>query len=184
MNILKFVEIFPTEESCRIHFREVREIECVTCKKCNSKEHWWLGCKQQWKCKSCSFRTTLRSGTMMQSSKLPLRTWYLAMAFMSFSKKGLSANELSRQLDNKRYGTVWKLMHKIRSGMGKRDAKYKLDGMLEFDEGYFVTETTKLEHATTKAGRGSNRVQNVAILAKSTPLENIDKGKKSKCRSC
>ncbi|MFT4523413.1 MAG: hypothetical protein ACI8ZN_002366, partial [Bacteroidia bacterium] len=101
MNILKFVEIFPTEESCRIHFREVREIECVTCKKCNSKEHWWLGCKQQWKCKSCSFRTTLRSGTMMQSSKLPLRTWYLAMAFMSFSKKGLSANELSRQLDNK-----------------------------------------------------------------------------------
>jgi hypothetical protein len=119
---------------------------------------------------------------MMESSKLPLRTWYLAMAFMSFSKKGLSANELSRQL-GKRYGTVWLLMHKIRRGMGNRDSRYRLEGMLEFDEGYFVTETTKMEHHSTRAGRGSNRVQNVAILAESTPLENPMTGKISKqCR--
>lgn len=34
----------------------------------------------------------------MHGSNLKLRIWYLAMAFMSFSKKGISAKELQRQL--------------------------------------------------------------------------------------
>ena len=47
-------------------------------------------------------------------------TWYLCMAFMSFSKKGLSALEMELQIGHKRNETVWKLMHKIRTGMGKK----------------------------------------------------------------
>ena len=76
MNILRFVEEFPTEDSCREHFR-----------------------------------TGLRNGSMMEYSKLPLRTWYLTMAFMSFSKKGISAAEMQRQLGHRRYDTVRSLMH-------------------------------------------------------------------------
>ncbi len=34
---------------------------------------------------------------MMEGSKVSMRTWYLAMAFMSFGKKGISAAELQRQ---------------------------------------------------------------------------------------
>jgi len=34
----------------------------------------------------------------MQGSNLGLYQWYLAMAFMSFSKKGISASELQRQM--------------------------------------------------------------------------------------
>jgi hypothetical protein len=63
------------------------------------------------------------------------------MAFMTFSKKGISALEMQRQLGHKRYGTVWKLMHKIRDGMGKRDSLYQLNGSVEFDEGYFEQAT-------------------------------------------
>lgn len=59
------------------------------------------------------------------------------MALMSFSKKGISAMEMQRQLGHKRYRTIWVLMHKIRSGMGKRDDLYTLDGIVELDEGYF-----------------------------------------------
>ena len=159
MNILEFVKEVPNEESCRLHFKAVRESEGVLCKKCGCEQQWWLSGKWQWQCAQCNFRTTLRSGTMMQSSKLPLMTWYLAMAFISFSKKGLSACELSRQLGGKRYGTVWMLMHKIREGLGNRDSRYQLQDMFEFDEGYFATETSRLEHQTTKAGRGSKRVE-------------------------
>ena len=179
MNILEFVKEVPNEESCRLHFKAVRESEGVLCKKCGCEQQWWLSGKWQWQCAQCNFRTTLRSGTMMQSSKLPLMTWYLAMAFMSFSKKGLSACELSRQLGGKRYGTVWMLMHKIREGMGNRDSQYQLQDMFEFDEGYFATETSRLEHQTTKAGRGSKRVENVAVIAESTPLEDPRTGAKS-----
>ena len=89
MNIIKFIESFPDENSCREHFKEVREKQGIVCKKCGCTKHYWLKAKWQWQCSECLFRTGLRSGTMMENYKLPIRKWYLAMAFMSFSKKGI-----------------------------------------------------------------------------------------------
>jgi hypothetical protein len=181
MNILRFIEQFPTEDSCREHFREQRESEGVICKKCGGTHHYWLQAKWQWQCSRCDFRTTLRSGSMMEHSKLPVRKWYLAMAFMSYSKKGLSACELQRQLGHRRYDTVWSLMHRIRNAMGNRDSLYTLCGAIEFDEAYFSKATP--EGIKLKRGKGSQRKQNVAVMAESTPLEDLQTGEKSSyCR--
>jgi hypothetical protein len=181
MTILEFTTIFPDEATCRKDFRKKREKEGVVCKKCKHKLHYWLGSKEQWECKRCHFRTTLRSGSMMENSNLPLRTWYLAIAFMSFTKKGISAMELQRQLGHSRYDTIWSLMHRIRNAMGNRDALYTLEGMVEFDEGYFEIATSS--GIKLKRGKGSQKQQNVAVMAESTPLEDIQTGKKSNhCR--
>ena len=137
MTILRFLEQFPDEVSCRQHFRQQRECEGVRCKRCGNEKQYWLQAKWQWQCSECGFRTTLRSGSMMENSNLPIRTWYLAMAFMSSTKKGLSAHELKRQIGHSRYATVWSLMHRIRNAMGNRDARYTLEGLVEFDEAYF-----------------------------------------------
>lgn len=155
----------------------------VTCKKCGSKDHYWLAPKWQFQCKSCCFRTTLRSGTMMESSNLPFRVWYLAVLFMTSTKKGISACEMQRQLGYRRYKTVWSLMHRIRLLMGKRENMYSLSGMIEFDEGFFETSFSQKGRRLLKRGKGSQRQENVAVLAESTPLENIEDGKKSShCR--
>lgn len=181
MNILKFMETFPTEDSCKHHFKEQREQNGIVCKKCRSTKHYWLQSKWQWQCSACSFRTTLRSGTIMQSSKLPIRIWYLAMLFMSATKKGVSACELQRQLEYKRYDTVWSLMHRIRVAMGNRDARYQLEGMVEFDEGYFEKATP--DGIKLKRGKGSVKQQNVAVMAEATPLEDLQTNEISKhCR--
>ena len=183
MNIIKFIESLPDENSCREHFRQIKEKEGIVCKKCGSEKHYWLKAKWQWQCSECRFRTTLRSGTMMESYKLPIRKWYLAMAFMSFSKKGISAAEMQRQLDHSRYETIWTMMHRIREAMGKRDSLYELTGMVEFDEAYFETETSEKDKQNLKRGKGSQRQQNVAVAAESTPLENIETGQKGRhCR--
>lgn len=177
------MEQFPDEDSCRSHLREVREKQGVVCKKCTGKKCYWLKAKGQWQCAACGFRTTLRSGTMMENSKLPVRTWYIAMAFMTYSKKGISAVELQRQLGHKRYDTVWSLMHRIRGAMGKRDGLYGLKGEIEFDEGYFEVATKDSEKKKLKRGRGSQKQSNVAVMAESTPLEDPDTGEKSShCR--
>jgi len=153
----------------------------VQCKQCGCEKHYWLQAKWQWQCSSCNFRTTLRSGSIMEGSKVSFHTWYLAMAFMTFSKKTISASELQRQLDHPKYDTVWRLMHKIREGMGKRDALYRLEGASEFDEGYFEKATS--EFVKLKRGRGSQRQLNVAVMAESTPLEDLETGKKQRqCR--
>ena len=181
MRILKFMEDFPDEQSCKVHFKEQRESEGVICKRCGGTKQYWLQGKWEWQCSQCNFRTSLKSGTVMQGSKVKFHTWYLAMAFMTFSKKTISAAELQRQLDHPKYETVWRLMHKIRSAMGNRDALYRLEGMVEFDEGYFEKATSK--HVKLKRGRGSQRQLNVAIMAESVPLEEIDTGmKSSQCR--
>lgn len=181
MTILEFTKRFPTEESCKLHFRAQRESDGITCKQCGCKHHYWLKTKWQWQCSNCNFRTTLKSGSIMEGSKVPFRTWYLAMAFMSFSKKGISAAELQRQLSHPKYDTVWRLMHKIRSAMGKRDALYQLEGEIEFDEGYFEKATSK--HVKLKRGRGSQKQVQVAVMAESTPLEDLQSAYRSRqCR--
>jgi ISXO2-like transposase domain/Transposase zinc-ribbon domain len=183
VNIIKFIEDFPDEHSCKEHLKGIREHQGITCKNCGCSKHYWLKAKYQWQCSDCGFRTTLRSGTMFENSNLPLRKWYLAMAFMSFSKKGISAKELQRQLEHSRYRTVWSMMHRIRDAMGKRDSLYKLEDMVELDEGYFSTETSKRDKQNLKRGRGSQKKTNVVVMAESTPLEDIDTGKTSKhCR--
>jgi hypothetical protein len=54
-------------------------------------------------------------------------------------------------------------MHKIKSGIGKRDDKYTLEGSVELDEGYFeiaAPSTIQLKH-----GQGSQSKTNVAVMA-------------------
>jgi hypothetical protein len=115
----------------------------------------------------------------MENAKLPFTKWYLAMAFISFSKKGSSATELQRQLEHKRYQSIWFMMHKIRKAMGNRDALNKLTDMVEFDEGCFETEIDNESRTSLKRGRGSERQVNVAILAESTLIEDVATGKRS-----
>lgn len=183
MNTLFFIQRFPDEAACRAHYRDMRISQGVVCKKCGNKEHYWLSCKEQFQCKSCGFRTTLRSGTVMENSNLPFSVWYMAILFMTATKKGLSACEMQRQLGYKRYKTVWSLMHRIRSLMGKREDMYSLTGMIEFDEGFFETAFSQNGRSLLKRGKGSQRQENVAVLAESTPLENLETGEKSShCR--
>ncbi len=156
----------------------------LICKKCGGEKHYWLKPKWPWQCSDMPFQDNpLRSRTMMQSYKLPIRKWDLAMAFLSFSKNGISAAEMLRQLDHSRYETIWTMMHRIREAMGKRDSLYELTGMVEFDEAYFETETSEKDKQNLKRGKGSQRQQNVAVAAESTPLENIETGQKGRhCR--
>lgn len=126
MKIHEFIAVFPDENACREHYRSLRETKGITCKKCGSKNHYWIKSKSQWQCCKCRFRTTLRSGTCMQHAHLPLRKWYLCLALMSCSKKGLSTKEIQRQMGHSRYRTIWELMQKIRMSLGKEEKEMRM----------------------------------------------------------
>ena len=63
--------------------------------------------------------------------------------------------------------------------MGKREGLFKLTDIIEFDEGHFEVETSKAKRENLKRGKGSWRQKDVAVMAESTPLENIKTKKKS-----
>jgi hypothetical protein len=177
MNIFEFTANFGSEDTCRQHFKEERDKIGVVCKRCGHTEHYWIKSKWSYECKSCRSRTSLRSGTIMQSSNLPFLVWYKAMFLLSATKKGFSSKEIQRQLGFKRYEPIWAMIHKLRKAMGKRDDRYTLEGMIEMDEGYFTIEASEVEHNTQKSGRGSKTKANVMIMAESTILEDLETGK-------
>lgn len=183
MNIFSFTTHFGSEEACRLHFKEERDKVGVICKKCGHSEHYWIKSRWSYECKQCRSRTSLRSGTIMQSSNLSFLIWYKTMFLMSTTKKGFSSKEIQRQLGLKRYEPVWAMVHKLRKAMGNRDDRYTLEGMIEMDEGYFTIEASEHDHKTQKAGRGSKTKSNVMVMAESTPLEDIETGEVEKhCR--
>lgn len=182
MNLFSFTANFGSEESCRAHFKEQRDKIGVVCK-CGHTDHFWIKSIWSYECKQCRKRISLRSGTIMQSSNLSFLIWYKTMFLMSATKKGFSSKEIQQQLGLKRYEPVWAMVHKLRKAMGNRDARYTLEGMIEMDEGYFTIESSEIEQDKGVRGRGAVGKQNVAIMAESTPLEDMETGKKSShCR--
>lgn len=183
MNIFSFSTHFGDEESCRNHFKAERDKIGVQCHRCGHEQHYWIKSKWSYECKSCRSRTSLRSGTIMKGSNLPFLIWYKAMFLMSTTKKGFSSKEIQTQIGWKRYEPIWAMVHKLRKAMGNRDARYTLEGMIEMDEGYFTVESSQIEQDKAIRGKGAVGKQNVAIIAESTPLEDIETGKiERQCR--
>jgi ribosomal protein L37AE/L43A len=143
MKLEDFYKVYHDEESCRAKIRLLREKEGITCKKCKHREHYWQSSIGMWECKKCHYRTSLRTGTVMENSKLPFKYWLTAMAYLSSTKKSISALELQRQLGHKRYEPIWAMLQKLRAVMGYRDSKYSLNDSIELDEGYFEAPSVK-----------------------------------------
>ena len=83
----RFYDRFPDEHSCRDPLLEQRQHEGVVCRKCKGTKNYWMKSIEQFQCKECRTRTTLRSGTVMESSNLSFHEWFMAMHLMTATKK-------------------------------------------------------------------------------------------------
>lgn len=179
MNIFEFSKEFPDESSCKLRFKLEREKEGVVCKKCCKTDHYWLKSKQMYQCKHCRFRMSLRSGTVMENSKLPFSVWFAAIMLMSSTKKAFSALEVQRQLGLKRYEPVWLMMHKLRRAMGNRDSKYLLEDELEVDDAFIPAVKYDPTKESKKRGRGSQKQSKIIVIAESKLAISPKKNQKS-----
>ena len=153
--------------------------EGVKCKKCRHTAHYWKKNREQWECKKCHHRTTLKSGTVMENSRLPYQYWFISMHLLTSTKKSFSAKEIQRQLGHNRYEPIWAMLHKIRAVMGIRDSSYQLKGNVEVDEGFFETVSiTADKNAKQKRGRGSTKQTTVLVSAEYDNVEDEEVTKK------
>ena len=165
MTAKDFFQNFPDETACIAHLRNEREQDGLTCRKCCSKRMSWLSTIDRWECMDCKAKTTIRSGTIMMHSKLPIHIWYHCMFIMATTTKAVSAKDMQQRLGMKRYEPVWYMMQKIRNAMGQVNAEVKLTGMVEFDDSYFTAHKKEKDphgHLFNR-GRGSVRKQPVLV---------------------
>ena len=183
MNLLNFSTLYPDEASCKSKWKEYRDKQGVLCPHCGSREHYWKKDKENYECKRCGYRQSLRANTVMHGSQLPFRYWFIAIHLLTSTKKSFSAKELQRQLGHSTYNPIWAMLHKLRQAMGIRDALYQLSEVVELDEGFFSTETTDTEkNNPLKRGCGSQKKSKVLVMAESIPMEDDSVSKNGKPR--
>jgi hypothetical protein len=119
-------------------FKEYRLKKGVVCKKCGCTHQYWLAPKQQFQCKACRFRTTLRSGTVLEGSKLPVSYFFIAVHLLLKKGNGLTTEEFQKQTSHKYYEPLWDFLRKIKNHLNEGEKNVILIDFLEVIYQYFI----------------------------------------------
>jgi transposase-like protein len=161
LSMPEFFEGYGSTEQCEALVRGWRWPKGFVCPRCPGGVHseFRREGRLYFQCSACRHQCSLLSGTIFESTKLPLPTWFLAMHLMAQAKNNVSALELKRHLGVS-YPTAWLLKHKIMEVMRLHEDSRQLTGRVEIDDAYLGGE---LQGA--KAGRGSpNKVPFVVAV--------------------
>jgi transposase-like protein/ribosomal protein L37AE/L43A len=131
----EFYRMFPTERRCWESLRRVRWPRGFRCPRCGRRKAHRLRARGLWQCAACRYQASLTAGTPFHGTRVPLRTWFLALYFVARHKKGISALQFQRDAGLGSYKTAWMLLHKVRSTLG-RNLLFALTGDVEADETY------------------------------------------------
>ena len=72
----RFVALYGTEDLCRAAVAQWRWPDGFICPKCGDSEHCIVGPRKLYQCNSCRRQTSLTAGTLFNSTKVPLTTWF------------------------------------------------------------------------------------------------------------
>jgi transposase-like protein len=148
MNINITNPIFHDEAKALAHLEASRWNGNVTCPHCGSDNVHRMGGKTQagmFLCNDCRDKFTVRTGTVMERSHVPIHKWLLATHLMAASKKGMSAKQMERMLGIT-YKTAWFLCHRIREAMDGANGNGPLGGpgkVVESDEAFIGGKANK-----------------------------------------
>jgi transposase-like protein len=150
LSLLEFQRLYGSEELCEAALEKARWPDGFRCPRCKSHEHGLVYGRRlkRYQCRSCGHQATLTAGTIVQATKLPLTSWFLAFYLIGQAKTGISSLELSRHLGVK-YDTAWLLHNKILRAMADREEAYLLRGKIQIDDACLGGELPG-----GKAGRG------------------------------
>jgi transposase-like protein len=157
----ELIRRFSNEDACRTALEQMRWPDGPQCPHCESVGATRVKGRETLDCNSCHHQFSVRVGTVLQDSKLPLWTWFLATYMMVEARKGVSSNQLKRMLGVS-YKTAWFLSHRIRAAM--RIDYALLTGTVELDETYVGG---KLRYAGKGVG-GRGPAKGVNTLANKT----------------
>ena len=106
------------------------------CPRCGCVAVYTYHSRPIYKCQGCESQFSITTDTIFASRKLPIRDLLAAIAIFVNGAKGVSALQLSRDLDCQ-YKTAFVLAHKLREAMGAEMKTRKLSGHVEVDGAYF-----------------------------------------------
>ena len=154
LTLIEVITKFGDEESAKAWFTERLWPQGPYCPRCGSLDVREVRHpSMSHRCRDCPGRPlfSLRTGTVMQSSKLNYRTWALAIYLLTTNLKGVSSMKLHRDLGVTQK-TAWHLAHRTRAGLKAARAAGKTLG-----------RPSKLDPAKLKAARAMLREPDLTV---------------------
>ncbi|MDH4201257.1 MAG: IS1595 family transposase [Spirochaetia bacterium] len=139
--IREFIKAFPDEKACEKRVLELKYPNGFYCSFCHHTTFYRLngpGFKRSrlLQCQKCKKQVSLTANTVFHGTKVSLHQWFLAIFFVTQTKKGISGWQLSKQIGVCE-ATARLMLYKLRREMEEKSIEYQIGGLdkiIEMDE--------------------------------------------------
>ena len=165
LSLIEVMDMFPTEDSARDWIESIVWPEVRCCGKCGSTNTREASHRTMpyW-CTDCRSYFSVKTGTPLSHSNIPLRKWAIAIYLCLTSLKSVSSMKLHRDLKISQK-SAWFMLHRIREAWMPHNGGGGLyEGPVEVDETYMGGKRKNMSNAKRASLQGRGTVGKTAVV--------------------
>jgi transposase-like protein len=131
ISTFQLFQLVPDAETARVWFESRLWPEGPRCPVCGLGDRITTRKGGFYRCNQCNEDFTVRTGTVMERSHIPLHKWVYAMYLVVTARKGISSMQLAKEIGITQK-SAWFMLGRLREACGTNFGK--LRGIIEIDE--------------------------------------------------
>lgn len=122
------VAILSSEQACAAYLIARARRSGRRCPRCGWRRGYWLANRRRWQCARCTGQFGIRSGTVLEGSPLPLKTWLVTIQKI-LENRALSVQGLATATGIRRWRTAHRVALTIHRALDSERATELLAGL-------------------------------------------------------